>query len=179
MPAGAWTTIAVPAILLAIALALLMITVVRLRRAAARATELEQQLERSAANFTSTADEQAKLRRALEEALALAAARARQMDDLQRALTEEQSKTDTLGRNLAAKLATFDVVSSQIAQRDASISADDVDLHRQRHPEAEVHVYPAGHGFNCDQRDDFHRPSAELALDRTLGFLRRALHPAY
>lgn len=83
---------------------------------------LEQQLERSAANFTSTADEQAKLRRALEEALALAAARARQMDDLQRALTEEQSKTDTLGRNLAAKLATFDVVSSQIAQRDASIS---------------------------------------------------------
>ena len=82
---------------------------------------LEQQLERTAANFTSTADEHARLKQALEEAMALAATRAHQVDQLQRALTEEQSKTDTLGRNLAAKLATFDVVSTQIAQRNASI----------------------------------------------------------
>ena len=63
--------------------------------------------------------------------------------------------------------------------RDASIPEEDVELHRQRHPEAEVHVYPAGHGFNCDQRADYHRPSAELALERTLGLFRRALHPRY
>ena len=34
------------------------------------------------------------------------------------------------------------------------------------------HVYPqAGHGFNCDERDDFHPESAALALERTLTFL--------
>ena len=64
-------------------------------------------------------------------------------------------------------------------EHDASIPAAVVDLHRERHPEAELHVYPAGHGFNCDQRDDYHRASAELALERTLSFLRRALRPAY
>lgn len=64
-------------------------------------------------------------------------------------------------------------------ENDPSIPQTDVELHRQRHPEADIHVYPAGHGFNCDQRDDFHRPSAELALERTLGLFRRALRPAY
>ena len=64
-------------------------------------------------------------------------------------------------------------------ERDSSIPEADVELHRQRHPEAEVHVYPAGHGFNCDQRPDYHRASAELALERTLGLFRRALHPRY
>ena len=64
-------------------------------------------------------------------------------------------------------------------EHDPSIPQADVELHRQRHPEADIHVYPAGHGFNCDQRDDFHRASAELALDRTLGLFRRALRPAY
>ena len=64
-------------------------------------------------------------------------------------------------------------------EHDPGIPQADVELHRQRHPEADIHVYPAGHGFNCDQRDDFHRPSAELALERTLGLFRRALRPAY
>lgn len=64
-------------------------------------------------------------------------------------------------------------------EHDSSIPASVVELHRDRHPEAELHVYPAGHGFNCDQRDDYHRASAELALERTLSFLRRALRPAY
>ena len=64
-------------------------------------------------------------------------------------------------------------------ENDPSIPQTDVELHRQRHPEADIHVYPAGHGFNCDQRDDFHRASAELALERTLGLFRRALRPAY
>ena len=33
-------------------------------------------------------------------------------------------------------------------------------------------VYPdAGHGFNCDDRDDFTPDSAQLALDRTLVFI--------
>ncbi|MAF84821.1 MAG: dienelactone hydrolase family protein [Gammaproteobacteria bacterium] len=33
----------------------------------------------------------------------------------------------------------------------------------------------AGHGFNCDEREDFEPVSAKLALDRTLEFLGRVL----
>lgn len=62
---------------------------------------------------------------------------------------------------------------------DASIPAETIDLHRSKQPTAELHVYPAGHGFNCDQRADYDEASATLALDRTLSFLRRALRPAY
>lgn len=61
-------------------------------------------------------------------------------------------------------------------ERDASIPAADVAEHRGRHPDAETFTYPAGHGFNCDQRDDFDPPSAALARERTLGFFQRSLH---
>lgn len=33
----------------------------------------------------------------------------------------------------------------------------------------------AGHGFNCDERDDYRPESAALALERTLSFLRKNL----
>ena len=36
-----------------------------------------------------------------------------------------------------------------------------------------VYVYPAGHGFNCDQRGSFDAASAKLARERTLAFLRK------
>jgi carboxymethylenebutenolidase len=42
-------------------------------------------------------------------------------------------------------------------------------------PAAEIHLYPAGHGFDCDQRADFHPPSAALAFARSLDFLARVL----
>lgn len=35
----------------------------------------------------------------------------------------------------------------------------------------DIHIYPAGHGFNCDEAAGFHAPSAALALRRTLEFL--------
>jgi carboxymethylenebutenolidase len=35
-------------------------------------------------------------------------------------------------------------------------------------PNATVHVYEAGHGFNSDRRKDYHEPSADLAKERTL-----------
>jgi carboxymethylenebutenolidase len=60
-------------------------------------------------------------------------------------------------------------------ERDPIISADDVAAIRAKHPEAEAHVYAAGHGFNCDQRADYDPASAELALERTQAFLRRNL----
>jgi carboxymethylenebutenolidase len=43
------------------------------------------------------------------------------------------------------------------------------------HPEVEVHIYPADHGFNCDQRESYDKPSADLAWTRTLVFLRKHL----
>jgi carboxymethylenebutenolidase len=39
------------------------------------------------------------------------------------------------------------------------------------HPEVAVHIYPADHGFNCDQRESYDKPSAGLAWSRTLEFL--------
>ena len=43
------------------------------------------------------------------------------------------------------------------------------------YPEVEVHIYPADHGFNCDQRESYDKPSADLAWTRTLAFLRKHL----
>jgi carboxymethylenebutenolidase len=40
------------------------------------------------------------------------------------------------------------------------------------HPDVEVHIYPADHGFNCDQRESYDKPSAALAWTRTIAFLR-------
>ena len=40
----------------------------------------------------------------------------------------------------------------------------DVALHREKHPGATIHVYPAGHGFNCELRgQDFAPESAAIA----------------
>jgi carboxymethylenebutenolidase len=44
---------------------------------------------------------------------------------------------------------------------------------KQKHPEVEVHVYHAGHGFNCDQRGSFDPASAALARERTIAFLKQ------
>jgi carboxymethylenebutenolidase len=33
------------------------------------------------------------------------------------------------------------------------------------------HLYPAGHGFNCDERSSYDAASAALARERTLEFL--------
>ena len=54
---------------------------------------------------------------------------------------------------------------------DASIPMDEVEAIRAAHPAVAVHVYAgADHGFNCDQRAQFHADSAKLAGERTLTF---------
>jgi carboxymethylenebutenolidase len=55
---------------------------------------------------------------------------------------------------------------------DQSIPMSDVDKVRQAHPEITIHVYNAGHGFNCDERGSYDAASAKVALDRTLAFLK-------
>ncbi|HET8576743.1 MAG TPA: dienelactone hydrolase family protein [Methylomirabilota bacterium] len=46
---------------------------------------------------------------------------------------------------------------------------------RVAHPDLPMHIYPAGHGFNCDQRASYHEPSAKLARQRTLEFFAKHL----
>jgi carboxymethylenebutenolidase len=60
-------------------------------------------------------------------------------------------------------------------ETDASIPLSHVETVRAAHPDLPVHVYPAGHGFSCDERASFHAPSAAKALERTLAFLRKHL----
>jgi carboxymethylenebutenolidase len=49
---------------------------------------------------------------------------------------------------------------------------------RAGRPAGEFHVYAdAGHGFNCEEREEYHAPSAELALTRTIAFLDQWLNP--
>lgn len=59
--------------------------------------------------------------------------------------------------------------------RDSSIPPEDIEKHRAAQPQAEFHVWPAGHGFNCDQRKDYDPESAANALAVTLGFFEREL----
>ena len=60
-------------------------------------------------------------------------------------------------------------------ERDPIIPPEDVAAHREHHPEATFHVFPAGHGFNCDERPDYDATSAAVALDHSLNFLTRHL----
>jgi len=39
----------------------------------------------------------------------------------------------------------------------------------------ELQVYPAGHGFTCDERGSYHAPSSKLARERSVAFLKQHL----
>jgi carboxymethylenebutenolidase len=60
-------------------------------------------------------------------------------------------------------------------EKDPLIPPEDVRKHRDHHPDAMIHIYPAGHGFNCDERHDYAPESAALAWDRTTAFLKEHL----
>lgn len=66
-------------------------------------------------------------------------------------------------------------VMLHFGETDQSIPLEGVEKVKAAHPDAPVHVYPAGHGFNCDHRASFHAESAKLARRRTLEFLARHL----
>jgi carboxymethylenebutenolidase len=51
---------------------------------------------------------------------------------------------------------------------DTHISVDSVKAFEQAHPEVEVHLYAANHGFNCDQRGSYNAGAAATALERSL-----------
>jgi carboxymethylenebutenolidase len=58
-------------------------------------------------------------------------------------------------------------------ERDQSIPLSDIEQIEQQRPEVTVHVYPAAHGFNRDVGPAYDKPSAELALQRTLAFFEQ------
>ena len=57
-------------------------------------------------------------------------------------------------------------------ETDHSIPMTDVETVREKHPDMAIFVYPAGHGFNCDQRPSYDPESAKLALERTMEFFQ-------
>lgn len=61
-------------------------------------------------------------------------------------------------------------VMLHFGETDQSIPMDGVRKVMAAHPDVPVHVYPAGHGFNCDQRGSYDAGSATLARQRTLEF---------
>jgi len=61
-------------------------------------------------------------------------------------------------------------------EQDTMIPLADVEKARALFPQGIFHLYPAGHGFNCNQRDSYDASSAQLAFQRTLTFLQEQLH---
>ncbi|MDP2324357.1 MAG: dienelactone hydrolase family protein [Gammaproteobacteria bacterium] len=68
-------------------------------------------------------------------------------------------------------------VQYHFGARDPLIPTEIVDQIRAGRPDSEVWIYPeAGHGFNCDERPEFHAASATRALERTLAFFVQHLN---
>lgn len=57
-------------------------------------------------------------------------------------------------------------------EKDASIPMATVEKIRARHPQQTFHAYPAGHAFNNTDRTNHDPPSAALALERSIDFLK-------
>ena len=64
-------------------------------------------------------------------------------------------------------------VMAHFGDQDHWIPLDTVEAFRLAHPEVEVHVYQANHGFNCDQRGSYNEAAANLARERTLAFFAK------
>ncbi len=66
-------------------------------------------------------------------------------------------------------------VLAHLSDRDQWVPLDGVEAFKKAHPEVEVHLYPAHHGFNCDHRAAWDAAAAQLARERTLAFFARHL----
>ena len=62
---------------------------------------------------------------------------------------------------------------AHFGERDSGIPVDGVRKFAAAHPEMQVYIYDADHGFNCDQRGSYNAPAAKLARERTLSFLQQ------
>lgn len=66
-------------------------------------------------------------------------------------------------------------VMAHFGDQDHWIPMEGIKAFHQAHPDVEVHVYPANHGFNCDQRGSYNAAAAQLARERTLAFFAKHL----
>ena len=61
----------------------------------------------------------------------------------------------------------------QFAEQDQNPTLEQARQIAAAQPGAIANFYPAGHGFNCDQRGSYNAQAAALAKTRTLEFLSR------
>ena len=64
-------------------------------------------------------------------------------------------------------------VLAHFGEQDHWIPLDGVEVFKRTHPEVEVHIYAANHGFNCDHRGSYNADAARLARERTLAFFAK------
>ncbi len=57
---------------------------------------------------------------------------------------------------------------AHFGELDTHIPLESVKAFEQAHPEVEVHLYAAHHGFNCEQRGSWNAGAAATALERSL-----------
>jgi carboxymethylenebutenolidase len=62
-------------------------------------------------------------------------------------------------------------VMYHFGDRDPHIPTSDVEKIRAVDPDGIFHLYPADHGFNCEERGSYDADSARLARERTLAFI--------
>ncbi|CCD96831.1 putative carboxymethylenebutenolidase (Dienelactone hydrolase) (DLH) [Bradyrhizobium sp. ORS 375] len=61
-------------------------------------------------------------------------------------------------------------------EKDTGIPLADVETIRAKRPDVEIFVYPgAQHGFGCDERASYDKPSSDLAWTRSLAFFAQHL----
>jgi len=66
-------------------------------------------------------------------------------------------------------------VLAHFGNKDHWIALDTVEAFKLAHPDVQVHIYEADHGFNCDQRGSYNQAAAKLALERTHAFFAKHL----
>ncbi len=66
-------------------------------------------------------------------------------------------------------------VLAHFGEHDQSIPLAGVTAFKDAHPDVQVQLYPASHGFNCDHRGAYDATAAALARERTLAFLAQHL----
>ena len=64
-------------------------------------------------------------------------------------------------------------VMFHFGEQDQSIPLEQAKKVAAAHPEATTFYYPAGHGFNCDQRGSYNAESSKLARERSIEFFRK------
>ncbi len=77
------------------------------------------------------------------------------------------------GMHQAAGEAPRVPVLGHFGRKDGMIPVDGIEALAVAHPALAVHFYDADHGFNCDHRGSYHAPSAAVARERSLAFLRQ------